>query len=112
MVDKQLKLDFDRSDAGNLTFDAIIVAAPQTFDKNPVQFFGFDKNFSFPGKFHLTVATIVRGEVKNEFFGLDAETSPTLFIVDRNSNVNSVSKEFPVDYIYGDEGEKSWPLKL
>jgi len=98
-----MRLDIAGSQDGEV-FDVVVVAAPQTSDKNPLKFFGFEKAFSFPGKFHQTVATMVKGEVREEYFGLNPKTSPTLFIVDRDSNVNSVSKEYPVDYTIGDEG--------
>ena len=92
--------------SGVNAFDVVIVATPQTDDKDPIQFFGFDNEFSFPGNFHRTVATMVRGDVDETFFGLSPKSTPALFIVDRESNVNSVTREVPVDYAEGEEGEK------
>ena len=92
-------------DSGTIGVDVVVVAAPQTVDKDPIQFLGFDQQFSFPGNFHRTVATMVHGDVDETFFGLSSKSTPALFIVDGENNVNSVSREVPVDYTEGEEGE-------
>ncbi len=102
--DGKFELNFGGDKASDV-FDIVVVAAPQTMDKNPLQFFGFDGELSFPGTFYRTVATMVRGKVNEDFFGLSSKSLPTLFIVDRQNNINSVSREVPVDYAEGEEGE-------
>ena len=80
-------------------FDMVVIAAPQTEDKSPIDFKGFkDKtvisNLTFPGKYHRTVATIVHGDLNPKYVGCDNVdcTTEVYFFVDPSHNINSIAK--------------------
>ena len=80
-------------------FDIAIIAAPQTVDNNPIDIRGFDEEmirpkFSFPGKYHLTVATLVHGDLNPKYVGCSNIecTTEAYFFVDPNHNINSIAK--------------------
>ena len=78
------------------SFDIVLIAAPQTVDKTPIDLKGFDNtvNIAFPGHYHRTVATLVHGELNPSYVGCsNAEcTTEAYFFVDPNHNINSVAK--------------------
>ena len=80
-------------------YDIVIIAAPQTEDKRPIDIKGFgDKTFSqnltFPGRYHRTVATIVHGDLNPKYVGCDTLecTTETYFFADPSHNINSIAK--------------------
>ena len=80
-------------------FDIVLIAAPQTDDKSPISFKGFEdkalsSNFTFPGRYHRTVATIVHGELNPQYVGCDNLecTTEAYFFVDPSHNINSIAK--------------------
>ena len=80
-------------------FDIVLIAAPQTDDKSPISFKGFEdntsfSNFTFPGSYHRTVATIVHGELNPQYVGCDNLecTTEAYFFVDPSHNINSIAK--------------------
>ena len=78
------------------SFDIVIIAAPQTADYNPIDIRGFDKEMitPFPGKYHLTVATLVHGDLNPKYVGCSSIecTREAYFFVDPNHNINSIAK--------------------
>ena len=60
---------------------------------------GFDSedtssNFTFPGHYHRTVATLVHGDLNPKYVGCDNEECMTdaYFFVDPTHNINSIAK--------------------
>jgi len=78
-------------------FDIVIVAAPLTADKTNM-LLPFTQ--VFPGNYHTTVATVVRGNLVAEGIGYkdDNSTTPNNFYLSTNYPMWSVEKLTPVDY--------------
>ena len=76
-------------------FEAVVIATPLTTDQVSLEVAG-----TFPGRYHTTVATIVRADPKPEAFGFKdpATFTSTNFFLSPNSVIVSVSKLSPVDY--------------
>ena len=77
----------------------MIIAAPQTSDKRPIEIELFDSkdtssDFTFPGHYHRTVATLIHGEFNPKFVGCLNEECITdgYLFVDPSNNINSISK--------------------
>ena len=80
-------------------YDVVIIAAPQTTDKAPIDIKSVDgeeieANFTFPGHYHRTVATLVHGDVNPAYVGCSSSdcTTEAYFYVDPEHNINSVAK--------------------
>ena len=86
-------------------FDMVVIAAPQTEDKSPIDFKGFNdktviSNLTFPGRYHRTVATIVHGDLNPKYVGCDNVdcTTEVYFFVDPSHNINSIAKLVLIQY--------------
>ena len=80
-------------------YDVVIIAAPQTTDKAPIDIKGvhdeeIEANFTFPGHYHRTVATLVHGDLNPAYVGCSSSdcTTEAYFYVDPEHNINSVAK--------------------
>ena len=107
----QFSVDFKRSDdpvsvRDNSTFDVVVVATPQTRDNGPIEFFvsSIEKP-KFPGSFHRTVATLVHGDLNPNYLSGQAPETSVIFMVNPGSKINSISLEYPVDYLPGEQSK-------
>jgi len=75
-------------------FDILVVAAPQTSDKVPLDLSNVSST-DFPGNYHRTVATLVRCQSLNPTYFQNSPTE-TNFYVDKSSLINSIAKQQPV----------------
>ena len=98
------------------SFDIVIIAAPQTTDKDPIEIKLPDSkdtlsNFTFPGRYHRTVATLVHGDLNPEYVGCVNEECMTdaYFFVDPSSNINSIGKLLPVRISQGKHKLSDFP---
>jgi len=78
-------------------FDVVILAAPLTADKTSMI---LPFNQVFPGKYHTTLATVVRGNLVPDGIGYidDNSTTPNNFYLSTTYPMWSVEKLTPVDY--------------
>jgi len=81
----------------NEEFDIVIVAAPLTSDKTSML---LPLSQVFPGNYHTTVATVIRGNLVAEGIGYkdDNSTTPNNFYLSTNYPMWSIEKLTPVDY--------------
>ena len=94
------KLVATTSDGSEHVFDIIVVAAPQTSDKSPLDMSDV-VTLSFPGNYHRTVATLVRsqGGLNPKFFNIKkGQLTSVNFFVNNASLINSVSKIYPASH--------------
>lgn len=98
-------LNFSRSQelsksSESVEFDMIIVAAPQTVDKPRVKFLGLEKEPTFPGEYHRTVATIVHGFPNPKTLGFKDNTTMTKvnFFLSPDNILASMARLTPVDF--------------
>ena len=96
----------DSSNCPNETaeYDIVLIAAPQTDDKSPIDIKGvgdktFGLNLTFPGRYHRTVATIVHGDLNPKYVGCNTIecTTEIYFFVDPSHNINSIAKLVNID---------------
>jgi len=95
----QLKYSEDSLDEKVVTkqFDLVVIASPLTSDKSTISI--SPPTQVFPGSYHTTVATIVRGELIPQGIGYsDNSSTLTNFYLSHNSTLVSVAKLSPVDY--------------
>jgi len=95
----QLKYYADNSDRKliNEQFDLVVIASPLTSDKSLISI--SPPTQVFPGSYHTTVATIVRGELKPQGIGYgDNSSTLTNFYISPTSTLVSIAKLTPVDY--------------
>ncbi|XP_018022652.1 prenylcysteine oxidase 1, partial [Hyalella azteca] len=64
-----------QADVRSQPYDAVIVAAPLTHDKTDIKFHNVTHNYNFPGRYERIVATLVRGKLRKETFGLSKDDS-------------------------------------
>merc|ERR1712029_1197885 len=76
-------------------FDILVVASPQTSDKMPLDLRNVTE-ISFPGKYHRTVATLVRCQSLNPTFFQNSPAQAN-FYVDKSSVINSIAKQHPAN---------------
>ena len=96
----------DSSNCPNETaeYDIVLIAAPQTDDKSPIDIKGvgdktFGLNLTFPGRYHRTVATIVHGDLNPKYVGCNTIecTTEIYFFVDPSHNIYSIAKLVNID---------------
>lgn len=84
-----------------LEFDIIVIASPQTKDKVRLSGNALNEVGNFPGKYHRTVATVVKGDLVPSalnFTDLSSFTTTNFFLSPSNYLI-SISKLSPVDYL-------------
>jgi len=101
-IDEVEKDDDDDSEEKDkvMEFDIIVIASPQTKDKVRLGGNALKEVGKFPGKYHRTVATVVRGELLPSalnFTDLPSFTTSNFFLSPSN-NLAAISKLSPVDY--------------
>ena len=81
------------------TYDAVIIATPLTKDTSSLRFVDFPTQFTFPGRYHQIITTMVQGQLNYKTFQFKDEASALDEILTINSSVffNSLSKNYPVD---------------
>lgn len=86
------------SDGLTEKFDLVIIAAPLTSDKASLSV--LPSSQVFPGSYHTTIATIVRGELISEGIGYNNNSTitPNNFYLSPTYPMWSVEKLTPVDY--------------
>merc|ERR1719508_5350 len=94
----QLKYSTDSSGSNFVTeqFDMVVIASPLTSDKSSISV--LPSSQVFPGSYHTTVATIVRGDLIPEGIGYKDNSSSTLTNFYLSPTSVSVAKLSPVDY--------------
>jgi len=94
----QLKYSTDRSGLVTEQFDIVVIATPLTSDKSSIS--GLPSSQVFPGSYHTTVATIVRGDLIPQAVGYEDNSSstPFNFYLSPTFPMWSVEKLSPVDY--------------
>ncbi|XP_012348516.1 prenylcysteine oxidase [Apis florea] len=91
-------------------YDIVILAIPLTHDQEfPITFEGFPKNdfYSFE-KYHETVATFVKADLKPHYFGLQEELDNILSCDPNKTIINSVGRLNSVDGII--KNSKIWKI--
>jgi len=93
-------VNYSRENSSELVteeFDVVIIAAPLTADKTSMI---LPFNQVFPGKYHTTLATVVRGNLVPDGVGYidDNSTTPNNFYLSTTYPMWSVEKLTPVDY--------------
>ncbi|XP_076248592.1 prenylcysteine oxidase 1 [Calliopsis andreniformis] len=75
-------------------YDIVIIATPLTNDQAfPISFEGFPKtDFHGVGKYHETIATFIKGDLKPHYFGLDEELDAILSCDPNKTIISSVGK--------------------
>ena len=63
-----VRVEFNGASAKEETYDAVVIATPLTSDVSSIQL-PSDVDYNFPGKYHTTVATIVKGSLNPEAIG-------------------------------------------
>jgi len=93
----QVKYSTDSSELEVEQFDLVVIASPLTSDKSGISV--LPSSLVFPGSYHNTVATIVRGELIPQGIGYsDSSTTFTNFFLTPTNPLVSVAKLSPVDY--------------
>lgn len=91
-------------------YDIVILAIPLTHDQEfPIIFEGFPKNdfYSFE-KYHETVATFVKADLKPHYFGLQEELDNILSCDPNKTIINSIGRLNSVDGII--KNSKVWKI--
>ncbi|GLH12184.1 Prenylcysteine oxidase-like protein [Gryllus bimaculatus] len=79
-------------------YDIVILAAPVAANVKPnIQFSGFPSAFTFPGKYHQTVCTILKGDLNNKFFKLDKYQIQEILSINGSLFFNSIGRIYPVN---------------
>ena len=88
---------FDGKSEKREEFDVVILATPLTSDVSEVKLPG---DFSFPGHYHKTVATIVQGELVPQSAGFKdpSDFTTTNFYLSPESDRVSIARLSPVDF--------------
>lgn len=80
-------------------YDVIIIAAPQTSDmKNKLTLRNLTEPVSFPGRYHRTVCTLIKGNLRGNFFGDKNSVIDEIFTTNDKVIFNSIGRISPVDY--------------
>lgn len=82
-------------------YDMIIIATPLAANTQAnIKFLNFPKNFTFPGKYHRTICTIVHGKLNVTYFGFENEKEAVdeILTVKQGLLFNSIGRLNPVDY--------------
>lgn len=76
------------------TYDIVILAIPLTHDQEfPIIFQGFPENDLYNlGKYHKTIATFVKADLKPHYFGLTEELDGILSCDPNKTIVNSLGR--------------------
>ncbi|KAL0278843.1 UNVERIFIED_CONTAM: hypothetical protein PYX00_000533 [Menopon gallinae] len=81
------------------TYDIVIIAAPQTSDmKHKINFVDFRKPINFPGKYHQTVCTLIKGKLRDEYFPNKKKYIDGVLTINDSKFFNSIGRIYPVDY--------------
>ncbi|XP_076162493.1 prenylcysteine oxidase 1-like [Ptiloglossa arizonensis] len=87
--------DKDMKTVATSMYDIVIVATPLTYDhKFPIVFDGFLDNLNFysPEKFHKTMVTFVKADLKPHYFGLLEEIDNILSCEPNKTLINSIGR--------------------
>ncbi|PSN33871.1 Prenylcysteine oxidase, partial [Blattella germanica] len=105
-------LQYKNTISGNniSVYDIIILATPLTKDfHSNIKFENFPREFTFPGKYHRTVCTIIKGKLNLPYFGIENEIDEIL-TVKLGLEFNSVGRISPVDYKQGESAFNVWKV--
>lgn len=98
--DGSFNVKYSSDSSNDLTekFDLVILAAPLTSDKMSLSL--LPSSLVFPGSYHTTVATLVRGELIPKGIGYESKSTvtPNNFYLSPKYPMWSVEKLTPVDY--------------
>eukprot|EP00090_Calanus_glacialis_P045532 TRINITY_DN8508_c1_g1_i1.p1 TRINITY_DN8508_c1_g1~~TRINITY_DN8508_c1_g1_i1.p1 ORF type:complete len:491 (-),score=175.50 TRINITY_DN8508_c1_g1_i1:35-1507(-) len=93
----QVKYSTGSSELKVEQFDLVVIASSLTSDKSGISV--LPSSQGFPGSYHTTVATIVRGEFIPHGIGYsDNSTTNTNFFLSPTNHLVSIAKLSPVDY--------------
>lgn len=81
--------------SGNNLYDYVVIATPLT-DQSGLAFHGFNGKTVARENFHLTVCTIIDGEINASFFGSGEDSVPDIILLSRKFRINAISKINPV----------------
>lgn len=104
--DGRFSLWFKEDDEESPLYDSVVLATPLTTDMSSIKFINFPQRFTFPGRYHRTVCTMVQGEVNYETFRFseDPESiTDQIFTVNASVFFNSLARNYPVNT---DDGTK------
>ncbi|XP_014258768.1 prenylcysteine oxidase 1-like [Cimex lectularius] len=90
-------------------YDFVIVATPLTVDQKSPIVFNIDVPVNVPGHYHTTIATIVKGNLNNEYFGYtkSGDVPDIILTVSENLFFNSVGRIKPVN---GTNKKQIWKI--
>lgn len=100
----------EKRNSVNKTYDIIIMAAPLTRDTSDIVFENFPSTFMIPeGRYHRTVATIVKGDLNYKYFGQENDIDE-IYSIKNTLIINSVGMIQAVEKSNNKKGSKIWKV--
>lgn len=83
----------------NQKYNIVVLAAPQTSDmKHVIKFQDFKESFQFPGRYHQTVCTLIKGKLRDAYFPTKKKYIDGVLTINDSVFFNSIGRIYPVDY--------------